>query len=114
MATYLKDIHRRLKTWFCGSTTDGTLLRATYRNNIHRRLELVLVEEQRRRSTRKVDEWVLAERRKMLDAVNAERASLGKGPLQLADVERVERNAMGSFDYTHKFALYCAELVESP
>lgn len=86
----------------------------TYLNDIHRRLELALGEEQRLRPARTVDEWITAERQRMLDAVNGERALLGKGPLRLADVERVEQIAVGHFDYTHKFTLYCAELVGSP
>jgi hypothetical protein len=84
----------------------------TYRNKIHCRLEEALVEEAKLRGKRQCEEWIAAERQVMLDIVNEERGSRNKDPLASADVERVEQLAVGHVDYAHKFALYCAELVE--
>lgn len=47
----------------------------------------------------------------MWRAVNDERARLGRVPVAIADVVRVERLALGHSDYSHKFALYGAELA---
>lgn len=55
--------------------------------------------------------WVLFERQTMHDAVNKERKTLGKQPVPITQVVRVERSASGHVDYQRKFALYCAELV---
>ncbi|TYK45095.1 hypothetical protein [Actinomadura decatromicini] len=56
-------------------------------------------------------EWVRYERNVMLDAVNAERAELGKPPALINEVESMDRMAAGHVDYTDKFSLYCTELV---
>lgn len=56
-------------------------------------------------------EWVRYERAVMLDAVNAERAELGKPPALITEVETMDRMAAGHVDYTDKFSLYCTELV---
>lgn len=56
-------------------------------------------------------EWVRYERAVMLDAVNAERARLGKPPALITEVEAMDRMAAGHVDYTDKFSLYCTELV---
>lgn len=55
--------------------------------------------------------WVAFELEAMHKAVCDERAKLGKGPIPLSQVARVERLAMGHVDYASKYALYCAELV---
>lgn len=55
--------------------------------------------------------WVVFEREQMHEAVTKERAKLGKGPIPLKEIERVEQLAVGHTDYADKFALYCAELV---
>jgi uncharacterized protein YkuJ len=55
--------------------------------------------------------WVAYEREMMHEAVTKERAKLGKGPIALKKIERVERMALGHVDYSAKFSLYCAELV---
>ncbi len=47
----------------------------------------------------------------MYDAVNSERARLGKPPVTINDVEFVELRAVGHTDYARKFSLYCTELV---
>lgn len=57
------------------------------------------------------DWWVGYERAVMLDAVNAERAELGKPPALITEVEAMDRMAAGHLDYTDKFSLYCTELV---
>lgn len=53
---------------------------------------------------------------KMHELVNVERERGSLSPLTLDDVRRVERLALGHFDYGSKFALYCMELAmgESP
>jgi hypothetical protein len=86
----------------------------TYRNEIHCRLEEALVAKMRLGRDKTTPEvWILAERLRMLEAVNEERARLGKDPVALSAIERVERCAAGHHDYVHKFALYCTELVEA-
>lgn len=56
--------------------------------------------------------WVLHERETMHAAVNQARAEAGKQPLPIAAIEAVEQQACGHSDYSSKFALYCAELVQ--
>jgi len=55
--------------------------------------------------------WAAHEREVMHEAVTKERAKLGKGPIPLDEVMKVEQLAVGHTDYGEKFALYCAELV---
>jgi len=55
--------------------------------------------------------WIAYERQQMHTAVVAARAKLGKGPISLAEIERVEATAVGHTDYARKWSLYCAELV---
>lgn len=56
-------------------------------------------------------EWVIYEREVMLKAVNTERARLKRKPITIINIKRVEQQAFGYSDYSSKFALYCAELV---
>lgn len=57
--------------------------------------------------------WVIYERKCMFDAVNEYRMALKKNPIDVATlVNKAENQAMGHSDYAHKFALYCAFLVE--
>jgi len=53
-------------------------------------------------------EWIIYERKVMLDAVNVER--FRRGLSAVLDVNKAERCATGHVDYTQKFALYCAEM----
>jgi len=53
------------------------------------------------------------ERETMLNLINSERKSIGKNPIDMNKVIKVENQAVGHFDYSRKFALYCSELVES-
>lgn len=55
--------------------------------------------------------WVVYERETMYQAVNRERAKLGKTNLDLQELMKVERSAFGHSDYASKFALGCMELV---
>ncbi len=78
------------------------------------RFEAILMEAHTHRDERTEfinDEigWVTYERAVMLEAVNAERAKLGKKPI--ANVISAEKEACGHWDYTHKFAIGCAYLV---
>lgn len=84
-----------------------------YRNTLHADLEELLAREAKKRSEKTSEQWITDERQAMCDAVNSLRILRGKPLVTLADVERVERQAVGHSDYGHKFALYCAELVEA-
>ena len=75
-------------------------------------MEGILAREAAKRRTKTTEEWIIAERQAMFDAVNSKRTARDKTPLLITDIERVERQAVGHSDYTHKFALYCAMLVE--
>jgi hypothetical protein len=55
--------------------------------------------------------WVLYERTRMLEAVNAVRLARGKPFVTEEDVLRVENQAFGHVDYSRKFSLYCAKLA---
>lgn len=61
--------------------------------------------------TLEVPAWVLFERDQMFDAVTRERAKLGKGPIEMKKLVRVENCAKGHVDYQRKYALYAMELV---
>jgi len=84
----------------------------SYRNALHRELHELLCSEADLRDQREGITWVEMELQAMLDAVNRHRARLGKTPVAVGDVERVETMASGHTDYGTKFALYCTELVE--
>ncbi|MEV7770512.1 hypothetical protein [Kitasatospora sp. NPDC086791] len=56
--------------------------------------------------------WVIYERKTMHQAVNAARAERGLTLVPIGAVERVESMASGHYDYSSKFALYCAELIQ--
>jgi hypothetical protein len=58
--------------------------------------------------------WCEYEREVMLGAINKLRDKKGLPLIGLLDVSRVESMAMGHSDYSSKFALYCAELVDIP
>lgn len=59
-------------------------------------------------------EWITYERSVMLEAVNQARHAIGRAPVTVNDVMRVENTASGHCDYVRKFALYCAEMVMRP
>ena len=67
--------------------------------------------ETRRRDGRPLEEWILAERACVLAEVNRLRILRGAPPVNLADVERAERLAVGHSDYVRKFAHAAADLV---
>lgn len=83
----------------------------SFRNQLHRDFEELLQREASKRRSRR--DWILAERLALFEAVNARRALVGKPSVPITEIERVERQAVGHSDYGHKFALYCAELVEA-
>ncbi|WP_143765246.1 hypothetical protein [Catenulispora acidiphila] len=58
-------------------------------------------------------EWVVFEREKLLDLVNAELAKFSKSPVDMAAVMLIENSAVGHIDYTQKLAIRAAELVLS-
>lgn len=55
--------------------------------------------------------WVIFERERMLEAVNALRSQANTAPVDLDAVVRAESSACGHSDYTSKFAIRCADLV---
>jgi uncharacterized protein YkwD len=56
--------------------------------------------------------WVVFERQAMFDALNAERQVHKLPPITMETfIDRVETLAYGHSDYTHKLALYCAEMA---
>jgi hypothetical protein len=57
-------------------------------------------------------EWMVYEREVMLKAVNEERVRLGLARISITDIQKAEYHALDHSDYTEKFALYCAELVQ--
>lgn len=77
--------------------------------DIQGKLLTVLSVDQSSRKMR--DDWLAHEQNAMLWAVNKERGLLGKPPVGLRAIQRVEQQAIGHVDYSSKFALYCAELV---
>lgn len=90
--------------------TDGQRVR--HMLEVRERLARVLAKAQDKRDAREPwgdDGWIEFERAEMLRAVNAERGP--HHPVTMADVVRVETQAVGHSDYVSKFALYCAELV---
>jgi hypothetical protein len=61
-----------------------------------------------------VPAWVVHERKCMVEAVNEHRIALGKNPVDMETfIRKAENPAVGHSDYAHKFALYCAFLVEA-
>lgn len=67
--------------------------------------------ETRHRAGRTIDAWILAERECVLRGVNRQRARLAYDPVEIAVVERVERQAVGHSDYISKYAHAAADLV---
>lgn len=55
--------------------------------------------------------WVLHERDVMLAETNRWRIANGLPEIGLGLILRAENHASGHVDYTHKFALYCAEIA---
>jgi len=55
--------------------------------------------------------WQRYELLGMLEAVNNERAALGKPPVDLAAIRLADGQACGHVDYARKFPWYCAEIV---
>lgn len=56
-------------------------------------------------------EWAVFEREKLLELVNAERASRGFPPASAEAIVRIENSAVGHYDYTRTLALGAANLA---
>lgn len=56
-------------------------------------------------------EWVLFEREKLLELINAERTGLGFPPEEMEAVVQVENSAAGHYDYTRTLAIGAADLA---
>ena len=82
-----------------------------YRNFRHEYLFNLLKDEQKLRDQRGID-FPELERKALHEEVNRQRSEIGKHPVPLSDVESVETYAMGHFDYSQKFTLYCTEMIE--
>lgn len=83
------------------------------------RFHATLVDAQRERDylplSSSLDEpyWNTYEMMVMWLLVNKLREAYDRPMLPFEAVKRVEQSASGHFDYTKKFALYCAELVDA-
>lgn len=56
-------------------------------------------------------EWAVFEREKLLELVNAERASRGFPPASAEAIVRIENSAVGHYDYTRTLAIGAANLA---
>jgi len=56
-------------------------------------------------------EWIIYEREVMLSAINAVRLQCNQPAVTVEQVKRIENCAKGHSDYSHKYALYAAELA---
>ena len=57
-------------------------------------------------------EWAIYEIESMFDRVNQIRRDLGLDTCPIKDVLTADHMAAGHSDYSHKFALYCAEIAQ--
>ena len=74
------------------------------------KFEAILAEAQKQRPQRNKMvggelEWIVYERQVMFKAANSWRK------VSMEQIMKAERSACGHSDYSHKFALYCAEIV---
>lgn len=74
-------------------------------------LEKALLDEVPKRKARGVV-FPLYECLRMLSATNELRWAIGKTSTTIEKINSAERQALGHADYGHKFALYCAFIVE--
>jgi hypothetical protein len=63
------------------------------------------------RKGRAVEAWIIAERECVTREINRQRALLAYAPLEIAVVERAERQAVGHSDYVSKYAHVAADLA---
>lgn len=56
-------------------------------------------------------EWIVFERNRLLELINAERAKLNTAPVDMDAVMQIEQSAVGHVGYTSKLAIGAAELV---
>ncbi|KQP62928.1 hypothetical protein [Nocardioides sp. Leaf285] len=75
-----------------------------------KRRDFVTVQDPRGYDTTEIA-WLVHERSAMHTEINRLRATRGLGPADAAEVADAESRAAGHYDYAHKFALYCADLV---
>lgn len=71
----------------------------------------VLSKQQARRDSYSDLMWIQDESNRMLRETNDWRGLLGKRPVAIEAIAKVETWACGHTDYSSKFALYCAEIV---
>lgn len=74
-------------------------------------LEVISKAQKKYREECKGTEWVEQERNTMFEEVNRQRGVRGLPSVLLKDLMKAETMVCGHFDYSSKFALYCAELV---
>ena len=67
--------------------------------------------ETRRRGSRTLDEWIVAERRCVWREVNYQRGLRALAPVDIETIERAERLAVGHADYVQKYAHAAADLA---
>lgn len=81
------------------------------RQRLRDKFHKLFADEAAKRGERPDLTWVEAEAAAMCIAVNRDRASLGKSPLDRARYVRMEMGCAGHSDYHSKLALGCMELV---
>jgi hypothetical protein len=89
----------------------GAELHANHYKPVYEAIRAKLAAEADRRRGRSMEVWIIAERTCVMHEVNRQRALLTYAPVEIRDVERAERMAVGHSDYISKFAHAAADLV---
>ena len=84
---------------------------STYYELIYEAIRARLVAETAHRKKRSLEAWILAERECVMREVNHHRGLLARAPIDLATIERAERQAVGHSDYISKYAHAATDLV---
>jgi hypothetical protein len=85
--------------------------RDTHYKPVYEAIRAKLVAETGLRKARAVEAWILTERECVLREVNRQRGLRAYDPVDLATIERAERQALGHSDYVSKYAHAAADLV---
>ena len=78
---------------------------------VYEAIRAKLAAETDRRKIRSVEAWIHAERACVLREVNYQRDLRAYKPVDLAAIERAERQAVGHSDYVSQYAHAAADLV---
>jgi len=83
----------------------------SYYKPVFEAIRAALNAETERRKNRSIEAWIRTERECVMREVNYQRGLLAYDPIDIADVERAERLAVGHSDYVAKYAHAAADLV---